>query len=386
MESQKTSQELSSVLGQKLSVISTQADQVRELVDRLRERVQEGELVTKDGVSFLEVKHHTMLSYISNLAYLSLLKLNGKSIEAHPVVSHLVEDRTVLERMKPLEQRLKYQVDKLLRHAVVAGDAPDTTETMLPTTDDPERAPLVDNSAKLAAAMLSDDAMANPSAFKPNPGSLAVDIRGEDDEMSREDGIYRAPKLVPVHYEEEGNLSAKREKSEQRMMERAARSRLVQDLMTEYDDRPEAASASGNPTRALVDSRMERLAQDAARYEEENFKRLTLGKKERKGMRTKLMGLEDEFAHLNDFAGIASLHKSSAASGGAASSGKQAILDRLKQKRDNESPAEKAKRRRRGGMGADEELDFSSTHMQRNKRGNFQRAKSKSIGKSKKSN
>ncbi|KAJ1934317.1 hypothetical protein GGF37_006409, partial [Kickxella alabastrina] len=318
----------------KLDVIRTQADQVRELVDKLRERVEDGELATGDGISFLEVKHHTMLSYISNLAYLSLLKLHGKPIENHPVISHLIEDRTVLEKMKPLEQRLKYQIDKLLRGAVVAANGPSAVikaPSKLHTTDDPEMAPAADDSAKLAAAMLGDDALTNPSAFRPNPGSLAKDIRNEDDELAADDGVYRAPKQVPVHYEEEGNLAAKREKAEQRMMDRASRSRLVRDLMTQYDDRPELASASGNPARALVDTRMERLAEDASRYEEDNFKRLSMAKKERKGMRSRIVELEDEFSHLNDFAGIASLQKASSGSGS-----KAAILDRLKQKRDNE--------------------------------------------------
>ncbi|KAJ1649151.1 hypothetical protein GGF38_006208, partial [Coemansia sp. RSA 25] len=215
----------------KLGVLGAQADQVRLLVDKLRQRVDEGELATGNGISFLEVKHHTMLSYITNLSYLSLLKLHGRQIEGHPVVSHLIEDRTVLEKMKPLEQRLKYQIDKLMRGAVISTDATPAARPTVATTDDPEAASMADDSAKLAAAMLSDDTLANPSAFKPNPGSLAADVR-EEDELAIEEGLYRAPKQMPVHYEEEGNTVAKRERAEQRMMDRAARSRLVRDLMT----------------------------------------------------------------------------------------------------------------------------------------------------------
>ncbi|KAJ1816934.1 hypothetical protein LPJ75_001861 [Coemansia sp. RSA 2598] len=369
-------EEVRQAMDKKLDVISSQADQIRELVDKLRERVEEDELATTNGISFLEVKHHTMFSYITNISYLSLLKLHGKTIENHPAISQLVEDRTVLEKMKPLEQRLKYQIDKLLRSAVVASDKAGMAATArakptMITTDDPEAEPAADDSAKLAAAMLDDDNLANPTAFRPNPSSLASDIRGEDEELTMEDGIYRAPKQVAVHYEEEGNLASKREKAEKRMLERASRSRLVRDLMSQYDDRPETASASGNPDRALVDGRMERLAEKTARYEEENFKRVSMKKKERKGMRSRLVELEDEFAHLNDFAGMASLQKTSAGAGA-----KAAILDRLKQKRDNESPAEKARRRRRdGARGSDDDMDFSAKRMRSNKKGDFSRAK-----------
>ncbi|KAJ2343473.1 hypothetical protein GGH91_003187 [Coemansia sp. RSA 2671] len=351
----------------KLGVVGAQADQVRLLVDKLRQRVDEGELATGNGISFLEVKHHTMLSYITNLTYLSLLKLHGQQIEGHKVVSHLIEDRTVLEKMKPLEQRLKYQIDKLMRGAIISSDA--APRPTVATTDDPEANSVVDDSAKLAAAMLSDDTLANPSAFKPNPGSLAADVR-EEDELALEEGLYRAPKQMPVHYEEEGNTVAKRERAEQRMMDRAARSRLVRDLMTEYDDRPEMSSASGNPSTVIRDSRMERLAEDRTKYEEDNFTRLAMGRKEKRGLRTKLAGLDDEFAHLNDFAGITSLQKTAESSGS-----KAAILDRLKQMKlkDNESPAEKARRRRKGGRDSDDE--FAASSMPQGKRGKFQAAK-----------
>ncbi|KAJ2847954.1 hypothetical protein IWW36_003576 [Coemansia brasiliensis] len=351
-------------MDKKLDTVSQQADQVRELIDRLRERVAEGELSTASGLSFLEVKHHTMLSYLSNLSFLTLLKLHGRQLQGHQVVKNLVEDRTVLEKMKPLEQRLKYQIDKLLQTAITSSES--SIREQLGTTDDPEKAPVSDDRAKLAAAMLSEDALADPSAFKPNPSQLAKDVR-EEDLAAMESGVYRAPKQTPVHYEED-NAVSQRERTEQRMMERAARSRLVQDLMTEYDDRPETSTASGNPSVGLQDSRMERLANERARYEEENFTRLAMNKKERKGLRKKLTDLDDEFAHLNDFAGMAGLRKSAELS-----ESKAAILDRIQQrKRDNESMAEKVMRRRKRRNDSDDE--FVAREMSRNHKTKFKKA------------
>ncbi|KAJ2402487.1 hypothetical protein GGI23_000685 [Coemansia sp. RSA 2559] len=370
------SSEIATAVDKRLKTISSQANQIRDIMEKLRERVEDGELATGSGISFLEVKHHTMLSYITHLAYVTLLKLHGKQIEDHPVIMNLVEDRTVLERMRPLEQRLKYQIDKMLRNTIISADGearqkkarPEGTE-QLATTDDPEKTSVADTSAQLAAVMLSEDTLADPSAFKPNPGNLASDIR-EEDEMAIENGLYRAPRQMPVHYEEESNSVAKKDKDEQRMMQRAARSRLVRDLMSEYDDRPETTTASGNPSVSLVDERLERLAEDRTRYEEENYKRLSVGKKERKGLRSKFMELEDEFGHLNDFAGMAGLKKSAAASGG-----KTEILDRLKKKRDNESMADKINRRRKGGNRDSDDEVFGSQSMRGNKRSKFEKAK-----------
>ncbi|KAJ2623866.1 hypothetical protein H4R22_005092 [Coemansia sp. RSA 1290] len=348
-------------MDKKLDTVSQQADQVRELIDGLRERVADGSLNTTSGLSFLEVKHHTMLSYLSNLSFLALLKLHGRKLQGHEIIKSLIEDRTVLEKMKPLEQRLKYQIDKLLQTAITS----EATQEQLGTTDDPEKAPVSDDRAKLAAAMLSEDALADPSAFKPNPSQLAKDIR-EEDQIAMESGVYRAPKQTPVHYED--NAVDQREREEQRLMERASRSRLVQDLMAEYDDRPEKSTASGNPSVGIHDSRMERLATERARYEEENFTRLAMNKKERKGLRKKLTGLDDEFAHLNDFAGMAGLRRSAEAS-----ESKAAILDRIQQrKRDNESMAEKVMRRRKRRHSSDDE--FAAKEMSLNHKTKFKKA------------
>ncbi|KAJ1736639.1 hypothetical protein H4S06_006032 [Coemansia sp. BCRC 34490] len=372
------SSEITSAVDKRLKTISTQANQIRDIVEKLRERVEDGELATGNGISFLEVKHHTMLSYITDLAYITFLKLHGKQIKDHPAIMNLIEDRTVLERMRPLEQRLKYQIDKMLRNTIIATDESAQQRQRYPggaeqlaTTDDPEKATIANTSAKLAAVMLGEDVLADPTAFKPNPGSLATDIR-EEDEGAVNSGLYRAPRQMPVHYEEEGNSAAKKEKEEQRMMQRAARSRLVRDLMAEYDDRPEMTTASGNPSVGITDEKLERLAEDRARYEEENFKRISVGKKERKGLRSKFMELEDEFGHLNDFAGLSGLHKSAAES-----SGKTEILDRLKKKRDNESMADKVMSRRKGGNRNNDDEVFGSHPMRSSKRGKFDTAKSR---------
>lgn len=84
-------------------------------------RVADGEIKTSKGISFLEVKYQLLLQYIANLAFIIQLKLSGKQVESHPVVQSLIELRVMLEKMKPVEQKLKYQIDKVVRTAVV-GD------------------------------------------------------------------------------------------------------------------------------------------------------------------------------------------------------------------------------------------------------------------------
>ena len=41
----------------------------------------------------------------------------------HPVVSHLVKLRVTMEKLRPLDAKLKYQIDKLLKLAASASKA-----------------------------------------------------------------------------------------------------------------------------------------------------------------------------------------------------------------------------------------------------------------------
>ena len=47
------------------------------------------------GISFLEVKNHTLLSYLTNITHLASIKCQGKSIQGDPTIERLVEIRTV---------------------------------------------------------------------------------------------------------------------------------------------------------------------------------------------------------------------------------------------------------------------------------------------------
>ncbi|KAF9120436.1 hypothetical protein BGW39_011382 [Mortierella sp. 14UC] len=251
-------------------------------------RLDSKEIDTSKGLSFLEVKYHILLEYITNLAFVMYRKLDGQSIRDHPAVLALVEQRTILEKMKPVEQKLKYQIDKLVRAAVVGQQ---------------------DGEAQ------SNAAGADPLAFKPNPKNLVLDNENGDegDEQDNDDqdgdnktGIYKAPKMAPVHFEEDSSAVAKRLKYQARLQARAAKSRVMKDLVSEFDDRPEEMSLTNDGVHFGMG--MDDKQREREEYEEANFTRTMLSKKEigrlRKGA---LPRFENEFENLNDFSQIAPL-------------------------------------------------------------------------------
>lgn len=153
-----------------LSEMNVSAQHVAALVDEMLERVRNGEISTDQGLSFLEMKYNMLLSYLINLTYIILRKCSGEKIEADPCIERLTEIRTVLEKIRPIDSKLKYQIDKLVKTAVAGSNVND------------------------------------PTMFKANPeemvGSGESDSasEGEDADKKTAKGIYVPPKLSAHHY------------------------------------------------------------------------------------------------------------------------------------------------------------------------------------------
>jgi U3 small nucleolar ribonucleoprotein protein LCP5 len=91
----------------------------------------------KEGISLLSIKHHTLLAYIRSLTLLSTRRVLGHTLAERKqptaafsntdrsergsgpgdLVDSLIEGRVVLEKTRALENKLRYQIDKLVRLA-----------------------------------------------------------------------------------------------------------------------------------------------------------------------------------------------------------------------------------------------------------------------------
>lgn len=95
--------------------------QVTDLVENMLMRVKKGEISTEHGLSFLEIKYHMLLNYLINLTYIVLRKTSGQKIVHDPSIDRLIEIRTILEKIRPIDYKLRYQIDKLVKSAVSGG-------------------------------------------------------------------------------------------------------------------------------------------------------------------------------------------------------------------------------------------------------------------------
>ncbi|ORX83475.1 hypothetical protein BCR32DRAFT_266946 [Anaeromyces robustus] len=253
--------------------------EVKSKLKPLEKKIEDENFELSKGISFLDVKYNVMLSYIINLSYYFMLKLDGQKIENHPVIEQLIKERTILEKMKPLELKLKYQIDKLV---------------------------------KMANGSISTE-LQDPLQYKPNPKNM-IDSEDEKEEKdSNETKLYRPPKIVPMHFEEK-SISRNIGELSKREQKRAAKSRLLRDLQEQYDSRPEELTAAGTGYGVHeVATRMDEKLLEKQKYEEENFMRFTLTREEKKARkrmnkRRGVMSLQDEFNNLSDFRDLEGLN------------------------------------------------------------------------------
>ena len=215
------------------------------------------------GLTFLQAKYHVLLAYCASVAYYLLLKSRGARVAGHPVLRRLVRHRLLLEKLRPLEQKLRPHIEKALSAV-----------------------------AERAGGALR----ANPAALVVD-GDADTDTDAQDTETAKEaPRAYRPPKLAPAHYPED----APARDSTERLRRAASRSRLLAELRGELDDAPdeEASDPVRMATRAHTDAAA--LQRDA--YEEQNFMRFQPSRRDRAALRTNARPL-DELDDLDDFFG-----------------------------------------------------------------------------------
>ncbi|KAI0841341.1 hypothetical protein F5Y06DRAFT_285462 [Hypoxylon sp. FL0890] len=261
---------------------------------------------TKDGVSLLDVKNELLLSYLQNLVFLILIKIRNakksasessdeedKTDLSDAVVKKLVELRLYLDKgVRPLEEKLQFQLDKILRAAddadriatQAAKDAESGSESESDENSDEEDAsenggpvrPALDISAKQFAPSFNN--FAPPS----QPVGMAAAAATQD-----KTGAYRPPKITPTVMP----TAERRERGERRPMKSAT---MDEYISTELSTMPVAEPSVGTTIVSggrKIKTVSERREEDRRReYEETNFVRLPKESKKDRAKRNKIEG------------------------------------------------------------------------------------------------
>ncbi|VVA90349.1 unnamed protein product [Arabis nemorensis] len=188
-------------------------DGVRSKVEALTAKVKADSFLTADGMSYLEAKHLLLLSYCQCIVYYLLRKAKGFSIDGHPVVRSLVEIRLFLEKIRPIDKKLQYQIQKL---TTAGGSVAEQAHS---------------EGKELGAAQKSEDL----SNYKPKPYFLA-----DKTEHQLEEDVYRPPKFAPMSMEDKTSKQERdAARKEKHFLRRATEDSYMKDVLDELEDRPE---------------------------------------------------------------------------------------------------------------------------------------------------
>nr|XP_009397175.1 PREDICTED: neuroguidin isoform X1 [Musa acuminata subsp. malaccensis] len=253
-------------------------DVVRSKLDVLTQKVRENQFPTSEGMSYLDAKYLLLLSYCQSIVYYLLRKAKGLSVQDHPVVKSLVEIRLFLEKIRPIDKKLEYQTQKLIRAAS------NFVSEKISTPDDKEKS-------------FQDEE--DPLKYRPNPGML---VSKSEPGAQDAGGVYRPPRFAPTSMDED--KISKQEKQalrrEKALLRQAKQSTYVKELMDDFEDRPEELRENiGAESRELT--RYVAKREERARQEEELFTRAPVAKRDKqiekhmKKSRNGLLGLTDGF-------------------------------------------------------------------------------------------
>ncbi|GLI80440.1 hypothetical protein PoHVEF18_008795 [Penicillium ochrochloron] len=248
----------------------------------------------QDGISLLDTKSEILLSYMQNLVFLIIFQLRQKQSDEpeiaadstlrDEVVNKLVELRVFLDRgVRPLEGRLKYQIDKVIK----AAEDSDRTERPAKSKK-PKKASRTAGSDSDVGSEDDDEASDSEEeedeedmdemAYRPNVAALA---KGKVEQklpqakaaarQEPSDGIYRPPKIMPTSLP----TTERRERQDRR----PRRSNVIDEFVNaEMSAAPMAEPSigstiidGGRQTKSKKDREHEA---ERTRYEETNFVRL----------------------------------------------------------------------------------------------------------------
>ena len=180
---------------EKLDIISNSVHKINLVLPQIFERVNDSQLQQDSGLSLLQLKNAALLSHNANLLYLIIAKLEGRSIDGNPVVDRLIQTRVLIEKMRPLETKLKYQVERLLKLASSSSLSQYTSINQIERGGEDSALRFRPN---LSAMMCQSD-----GEEEPREGGINQTTNKAKEQLTKNKSAkYVPPKVVPVHYDE----------------------------------------------------------------------------------------------------------------------------------------------------------------------------------------
>jgi U3 small nucleolar ribonucleoprotein protein LCP5 len=295
----------------------------------VRAHVESDTFSKSDGLDFLDVKNGLMLSYLIDLV--GYIRESRRGADVTMCITRLNEMKVVLDKMRGLDKKLRYQIDKLLAAGTTAseyaagGDNKDSSEDPLQYRPDPKALAGEDGDSDDSDDGEDSDGEVGegPSGSREDDdkdieaarATLAFAKKKKDKQTDEkeDDGIYRAPRTtaVPYAFDQEGKQMEK----EKRTRRRLRATELAQTLRAQYGEAPEQEDIHGGSDLGKQRAAARRLAEredEKTKYEEDTMVRLQTSRKDKK---EKKRLMREESSNLNAIADMGNLVRETKAIG-----------------------------------------------------------------------
>ncbi|KAL1561398.1 something about silencing protein 10 [Salvia divinorum] len=119
-----------------LSELKDSLDQLENKVNPLVEKIKGQESGKKGTMHYIEVKQLLLQSFCQAITFYLLLKSEGQPVRDHPVVSHLVEIKSLLDKIKNIDDNLSFDMEEALKKEVNSAAAVKLMEKAAPVESD----------------------------------------------------------------------------------------------------------------------------------------------------------------------------------------------------------------------------------------------------------
>eukprot|EP00825_Cyclidium_porcatum_P001273 TRINITY_DN10581_c0_g1_i1.p1 TRINITY_DN10581_c0_g1~~TRINITY_DN10581_c0_g1_i1.p1 ORF type:complete len:388 (-),score=90.00 TRINITY_DN10581_c0_g1_i1:755-1918(-) len=89
--------------------------EVRSRLPKLAKKVSGKKINLSSGIGFLNSKNHIFLDYIQGLLLYLLHRVSGQTLDKSELIKQLIYYKILIMKMFPVEQKLEYQINKLLQ-------------------------------------------------------------------------------------------------------------------------------------------------------------------------------------------------------------------------------------------------------------------------------
>ncbi|EAX89973.1 hypothetical protein TVAG_091630 [Trichomonas vaginalis G3] len=254
----KISVEQKSELLVHLKKIIQSANEVHGIFQKVNTKVQNDTAASVDGISLLQVRNHCLVEYLESLASYGATRCRGGELK--DPIDKLVTNRCIIEKIKPLEKQLQYQINKY-----------------------------------------AEIEKGNTQNYRANPDSMLQSGEQAQQAEGMVSATYQAPKVSSTLYPKAESDQKKEAKYARSIRARTKGDALMDEVAADITEDPLEAGRKANASRELRE--FMKRQKEIEEFEEEHFVRLQRSKKD-KAMMKKIEQMQGSLEGILDYGHI----------------------------------------------------------------------------------